>query len=424
MAAGSSNPEAERLRCLWLAREIPLPLTTGDKTYTARLAQALVAAGASVTFMGLATSAASSRPAAEAFEDRIEWSIVPGRPNPTVLALASPLPLVAARFGTRNYSQHLKAMLRARDFDAIILDQYAMAGAIDHVQKSQRNGTTPLIAYIAHNFETELAADIARNFRGNLFRRTALHENARKTRNAERSLARTADIIVTLTAEDASSLTPISPLSTKLVLPPGYSGPRAMARQISQATPRRVVIVGAYRWTPKEMNLSAFFETADPILRNAEIGIDIVGEVPDSLRKAWQAQVKATRFHGFVEDLGEFLAARRMGLVIEQTGGGFKLKTLDYIFNRLPIAATKGSMAGLPLTAGLHYLSFDSVRELAQGVVGAIDDIARLNSMQQSAFEQCDTRFDWNDRGRTLYNAIRQAVSQRNAAHATGGWTS
>src|SRR5260370_10572065 len=116
MAAGSSNPEAEGLRCLWLAREIPLPLTTGDKTYTARLAQALVAAGASVTFMGLATSAAASRPAAEAFEDRIEWSIVPGRPHPTVLALASPLPLVAARFGTRDYAQQLKGMLLTRDF--------------------------------------------------------------------------------------------------------------------------------------------------------------------------------------------------------------------------------------------------------------------------------------------------------------------
>ena len=89
MAACSYNPEAEGLRCLWLARAIPLPLSSGENVYTARLAQALAAAGASVTFMGLATSAASSLPAAEAFESRIEWSIMPGRPNPTVLALAS-----------------------------------------------------------------------------------------------------------------------------------------------------------------------------------------------------------------------------------------------------------------------------------------------------------------------------------------------
>jgi polysaccharide biosynthesis protein PslH len=417
LTTGSFNLK-KGLRCLWLAREIPLPLRSGDKIYTARLAQALVTAGASVTFMGLATSAASSLRPAEAFERRIEWSIVPGRPNPTVRALASPLPLVAARFGTRDYAQHLKTLLRARDFDVVILDHYAMAWAIAFIQRSERNGTSPLIAYIGHNFETKLSADIARNFHGNLFRKAALYANAWKTANAERNLARAADIIVTLTAEDANSLEPLSSLSSKLVLPPGYNGPRGPDRQIVQATPRRVVIVGDYRWTPKEMNMSAFLEAADPILQNAGIGIDVVGEAPDSLRKGWEARVKATRFHGFVEDLGEFLAARRMGLVVEQTGGGFKLKTLDYIFNRVPIAAMKGSMAGLPLTPGLHYLSFDSMWKLAQGIAAVIDDIARLNSMQQGAYEQCDTGFDWSDRGRTLYDAIRQAVNRQRDSHA------
>ena len=193
------------MRCLWLARVIPLPLSSGENIYTARLAQALVAAGASVTFMGLATSAASSLPAAEAFESRIEWSIVPGRPIPTVLALASPLPIATARFGTRDYAQHLEAMLRERDFDGVILDHYPMAWAIGHIQGSKRNGARPLIAYIAHNFETKVAADIARNFRGNLLRKAALYANARKTANAARSLASAADIIVTLTAEDAKS---------------------------------------------------------------------------------------------------------------------------------------------------------------------------------------------------------------------------
>jgi hypothetical protein len=415
LIAGSFNQQ-EGLRCLWLAREIPLPLRSGDKTYTARLAQALAAAGASVTFMGLATSAAPSLRAAEAFESRIEWSIVPGQPNPTVLALASTLPLVAARFSTRNYEQHLKTMLRARDFDVVILDQYAMVWAIGCVQTTKRYGASPLIAYIAHNFETELAADTARNFRGNQFRKAALHVNASKTANAERNLVRAADIIVALTAEDASSLAPLSPLSLKLVLPPGYTGARAPDRQIAQGTPRRVVIVGAYRWTPKEMNLSAFLEAADTILERAGIGVDVVGEPPESLRRASEARAKATRFHGFIEDLGEFAAARRMGLVIEQTGGGFKLKTLDYIFNRLPIAAIRGSIAGLPLTPGVHYLSFESMRKLAQGVAAVIDDIARLNSLQQTAYEKCETGFDWKDRGRTLCDALRQAVNQRYVA--------
>ena len=252
---------------------------------------------------------------------------------------------------------------------------------------------------------------MATDFAGPLYKQTP---GRQQTPSA--SLARAADIIVTLTAEDADSLAPLSPASAKLALPPGYNGPRAQDRQIGQATPRCVVIVGAYRWTPKQMNLSAFLEAADPILQDAGIGIDVVGEMPESLRQAWEVRVKATRFHGFVENLGEFLAARRMGLVVELTGGGFKLKTLDYIFNRVPIAAIRGSIAGLPLTPGLHYLSYKSMRELAQGIAAVIDDLARLNSMQQAAYERCNAYFDWSDRGRILCNAIRRAENQQRAA--------
>jgi polysaccharide biosynthesis protein PslH len=408
-----NDTASEQLNCLWLARTIPLPLNTGDHIYTARLAQAFAAAGASVTFMGLSNPAAPFRDLAEVFDNRIEWSIAPGRPKPSALAFLSSLPLVAARFGTRNYVQHIKTTLRACDFDAVLLDNYAMAWAVDLFHRGHSSGKTPLIVHIAHDFATALTADIARNFRGDPLRKAALCTNAWKTANAVRKLARAADIIVTLTAEDRDSFTRFSPSSVKLVLSPGYDGPRAPDRQIVQATPRRIAIVGSYRWIAKRMNLSAFLDAADGVFQNAAVGIDVVGEVPDPIRRAWEARTKATRFHGFVDDLGEFLAARRMGLVVEETGGGFKLKTLDYIFNRAPIAAIRGSMAGLPLREGSEYLCFETMQELANGVVAVIDDFERLNYMQQAAYKKCESGFDWSDRGQTLFNAIQHALNRK-----------
>jgi spore maturation protein CgeB len=67
---------------------------------------------------------------------------------------------------------------------------------------------------------------------------------------------------------------------------------------------------------------------------------------------------------------------------------------------------------------GLDYLSFESMRELAQGVAAVIDDIERLNSLQRAAYEKCDSGFDWSDRGQTLCNAIWQAINRRGAARA------
>jgi hypothetical protein len=135
------------------------------------------------------------------------------------------------------------------------------------------------------------------------------------------------------------------------------------------------------------------------------------------IRMRTNKHFRATRFLGVVDDLQPIFCSVRIGIVAQRTGGGFKLKTLDYIFNRLPIAAIRGAIVGLPLTPGLDYLSFPSMRELAQGVAAAIDDIGRLNWMQQAAYEKCNTAFDWRDRGHTLRSAIEQAVNRR-AAHA------
>jgi len=55
--------------------------------------------------------------------------------------------------------------------------------------------------------------------------------------------------------------------------------------------------------------------------------------------------------------------------------------------------------------------------ELAQGVAAAIDDTERLDSMQRAAYEKCNASFDWSDRGRTLYNAIQQAINRQPATH-------
>jgi polysaccharide biosynthesis protein PslH len=137
----------------------------------------------------------------------------------------------------------------------------------------------------------------------------------------------------------------------------------------------------------------------------------VVGNVPHHLQD--KNHLRAIRFLGFVENLEPVFRSVRVGIVAERIGGGFKLKTLDYIFNRVPIAAITGSMAGLPLTPGLHYLAFESMRALAQGVAAVVDDNERLNSLQQAAYEKCESGFDWSDRGRSLYNAIRQAMNRR-----------
>jgi hypothetical protein len=103
-----------------------------------------------------------------------------------------------------------------------------------------------------------------------------------------------------------------------------------------------------------------------------------------------------------------------MAVVPEAIGGGFKLKFLDYVFGRVPVATLTHAAAGLPDIIRQAMLCRNSMVELASAIADTIDDIARLNAMQETALRNASAMFRWSDRGRELLGAIqdrRSAIS-------------
>src|SRR5213076_3299058 len=96
-------------------------------------------------------------------------------------------------------------------------------------------------------------------------------------------------------------------------------------------------------------------------------------------------------FTGSVDDVRPYMANARVALVPDLLGG-FKLKGLDYVFNRLPVLAMRIALPGMPLEDGLSVGLFDSHRGLAEGVVALIDDFDTLNRRQRAAFDACEIR--------------------------------
>jgi hypothetical protein len=115
------------------------------------------------------------------------------------------------------------------------------------------------------------------------------------------------------------------------------------------------------------------------------------------------------------------MAAARIALVPDLLGG-FKLKGLDYVFNRVPILAMRVALPGMPLEDGRSVGLFDSHQALVEGVVSLIDDFATLNRRQAAAFAACANRFDWNRIGEHLLAHIgkveRRAATTDAAASA------
>lgn len=391
-------------RVLWLARAMPLPLDAGDRMYSAFLAQALGKAGADVCMVGLASPDAPHAEPSD-YLSGLSFRIVPGLPASQYRALASPLPLVAGRFGTPEYKCVLDALLRNERWDAIVLDQYALVWALPII-RTQMGKRLPLI-HVAHDFETQVTRDLAAAFRGNIARKAVLALNARRTAKAECRLAESCDAIVTLTQEDADSFRSIGAKGRFAVIPPGYEGKRVAERRIGPDTPRRVGIVGSYQWIVKQHNLTAFLDDAEALFEEADIELAIVGGAPDEFRRMLEARRRASCFLGYVDDLPTFLQSCRMGLVIEAVGGGFKLKVLDYVMTRTPVAGFEAALAGQADAVVQHCLSAQDGPSLCRKVIAAIDDFEQLNAMQDAAFKAASRQYDWAENGRRLLALIQ-----------------
>lgn len=407
----SHGDDPALLRCLWIGRYVPYPANEGAKLYSAKLAEALAAAGCYVRGLGFGATVYAPATA------RCEWRGVPGTRARDITGIIAALPLAAAVDRTPAYRALLERQLR-EPWDVIVLDSYATGWALARCEQYRRaHAGAPILVHLSHNQEGALWQSLATRLPPASVRTWLVQLNARKVAQLERRLVTSVDLLGAITAEDAEALSRIPHAAPSLVLTPGYDGPIASERAITTATPRRVVIVGSFGWIVKRENLARFVAHADPHFAAHGIELVIAGEVPEQLRRELAARTRATRLIGFVPELLPLLAEARIALVPEVIGGGFKLKFLDYLFGRIPIATVDAAAAGLPPAVRRHLIGGRDIAELTANVIARIDDIDGLNRLHRDAFVQARSSFSWAERGRLLRTCI---LSLRGGARRVG----
>lgn len=404
------------LRCLWVSRYIPYPMDAGAKVYSAQLAQSLAEAGAYVRAVGFGSLAAVPPGCG------VEHVAVESTQRSQIAALLSPLPIAAAIDATPAYRQLLEQQLQ-ESWDAIILDGYGTGWALAHCTQHVRRHAPQrcVLVHVSHNHEEVLWRSMVEAAQVSLPRRCVLWQNYRKVRALERRLTRSVDLLSVITAEDAATLGAQLPAQRVLTLTPGYSGDSVAARRIDAHTPRRVLLVGSFRWVMKQENLTRFVRAADAVFQRHGIELDVVGDVPEELLARLQPHCAATRFHGFVPEVAPFLSRARLAVVPEVIGGGFKLKFLDYFFGRVPVVTLTAAAAGLPQALRAALLNCEDLDGMVATIVEHIDRLESLNQRQEQAWAASAALFRWCDRGVQLRQAIMQVAhgwSAADAAHA------
>lgn len=394
------------MRCLWLTLADPEPRHNGQYLYSGGLIDAMGQGGAQMHVLGLTRPDSPRRTNGVPGADGISWWLSDHHPRSSLQSLVSPLPHIADRSWTPGLREALDARLREGKWDTIVFDGISAGWALDQVlDHFPRRRNRPNLVYVSHNHEASLRRDVARNHE-NFIKRQVLRYDALKAAWLEHRLVDAAALVTAITPEDAEQYLARRPDRRVEVLTPGYAGSHENRRCITTATPRRAVIVGSFDWIAKRMNLEQFVAVADPLFAAHGAELQVIGSAEEAFLSRMRRKAAATQFTGPVDGVLDFMREARIALVAERHGGGFKLKVLDYIFNRMPILALSGSVAGVPLRHDDSILLYEDYESLARGVLQVIDDCDRLNSLQDRAYAACQDQFNWSSRGERLLSAM------------------
>lgn len=391
---------SRRLKGLWLAREFPHPLDTGDRIYTAQLIKSVREAGCELTLVAIPQDGVNRMPD--------EWGVtcipVAGGRTPSWRALLSSMPLVAAAHATPAYTRQVQELAR-QPWDFVVIDQYGMGWAAPFFTQPV-DGRKPVLVHVAHDHEASVCRSLARGFQGNPLKKFALRLNAVKAGVLERRIARSVDLLTAITDEDATLFHRDAPGTPSVVLTPGYNGAAYEHRHIDASVPRHVLMVGSYKWMAKEENLRQFVTEADPVFAQANIQLHVIGSMNEGMKEHIRTQCRATVVHGFVDDLEPHMRSARIAAVPEEIGGGFKLKFLDYIFSRVPVATIAHAAAGLPHHIRDSMIQSPDMAALVRDIVAHIDQVEALDQRQNQALAAAVALYRWADRGTSLRDAI------------------
>src|SRR3546814_19344242 len=85
------------------------------------------------------------------------------------------------------------------------------------------------------------------------------------------------DMVTAITPEDRMLYLADRPDRRVEVLTPGYSGQKAVTRHITQAQPRRAIILGSFDWIAKRINPATLIAVEDPLFPASHADLPLVG---------------------------------------------------------------------------------------------------------------------------------------------------
>ncbi|MER5869518.1 phosphotransferase [Streptomyces sp. NPDC002044] len=228
----------------------------------------------------------------------------------------------------------------------------------------------------------------------------------------------TADAVIAFTGRDADLAAALRAAAVHVV-PCGVEPGPAPLRE--RETAGSAAFVGNLYYEPNA-RAAAFLRTRlAPALAPRGGSVDVYGRYPRALRALGTGST--VRLHGPVPDLPSALSTAEVGLAPLDSGGGMKLKVLQYMAAGLPVVGTAEAFAGLPDPGSFALVSSDPSMADMPGLVARLLDDATLRRRLGTAGRQLiETEFSWATAAGLALRAYQSAcgIAVTPTAPATG----
>jgi glycosyltransferase involved in cell wall biosynthesis len=403
----SPEPEAGRLRILFLTQVLPYPVDAGPKTrayYTLRQ----LAGRHDVTLLSFvrkddtASAVDHLRTLCEsvhtvpirraALRDASHW----------LASLPSATPFLIARDRDARMARAVRELMRgSRPFDAIHADQlwmapYATAGSEAAAAIAARR---PALVLDQHNAVFQIPLRVASHERNRL-KRVALRIEAHKLAAYEARVCSRFDRVTWVSDADRRALYARARNSEREALGQGSVIPICLPlneRPLLERrpNPRRVTFLGGLHWPPNAEGLVWFAREIWPRVHRQvpNAVLTVIGKTAPSMIPGL-APAAGVELTGYVADPIPYLEETAAVIAPLLSGGGMRVKILDALAWGLPIVSTRLGAEGIQIQGGRQALLADTPEAFAAAVVSLLHDQCLQQKLASEGRRLVEAQYD------------------------------
>jgi polysaccharide biosynthesis protein PslH len=312
--------------------------------------------------------------------------------------LTSPLPDMALRLESKEFSIALERALKSIQIDAVQIEGIELVRYMDNIRSA--NSSIPIVLD-CHNAETRLQE---RAVRSDLYTPNrwpaALYSRLQIGRlaNFERDACLEANRIITVSENDSHYLTNLcGPM-----LPPPHVIPNTVdvmeyqwTRPISQDQIFDLLFSGKMDYRPNVDGTLWFADEVWPLIRKRfpHLTWGIVGQKPHP-RLDRLKDLPGVTVTGRVDRIQPYLAGASVYILPLRMGSGTRLKLIEAMSAGKPIVSTTLGAEGFPVKNGRELLLADSAGEMAKAIIEILENSALVETLGRNAQSFVEA-YDW-----------------------------